>query len=493
MSQIRSLVALVTIAALAFHVNYARAAAFSGGIVVERIGGDADFMSGTAQVAGTATPIFLDEFSLSTGNRIQTIALPATDPDGAGAQHQITENGNASNIGFVQRSADGHYLVAMGYAVDVDSTGLVGSSTTNNRIIARIAANGTVDTSTGYTDANSVDVNLNGTPRSATSADGSSFYFITANATSGMRLLPSFGSVVDTTLRAGGENSTGRTVSIYGGRLFFSSSANNSLTSVTNASGGLPTTDDPTNIKTPLLALTDNSNPEAFVLLDRDANISFDGTGLDTLYIANLNTIDTSNTNPTGSSNTGGIQKFTFDGTTWNQQITYNSGLSSDNTVPVFGGINGLTFAGVDGSNNPILYATTRAGANVGNALVKLVDSGPSAAFTVVATAPVNTVLRGVTLAPFTAGVPGDYNGNGVVDAADYVLWRKNPANFGGDPGGYNTWRAHFGSAVGSLATGVPEPGLTPLLSIAALGLANWRHRARKLGRRNIVTFAVPH
>ena len=25
----------------------------------------------------------------------------------------------------------------------------------------------------------------------------------------------------------------------------------------------------------------------------------------------------------------------------------------------------------------------------------------------------------------FVAGVPGDYNGNFVVDAADYVLWRK--------------------------------------------------------------------
>src|SRR3954462_6090949 len=134
MSQVRSLVALVTVAALAFPVNYARAAAFSGGIVVERIGGDADFMSGAAQAGGTATPIFLDEFSLSTGNRIQTIALPTTDPDGAGPQHQITENGNATLIGFLQRSVHGHYLMATGYAVDAGGTGLVGSSTTNNRI-----------------------------------------------------------------------------------------------------------------------------------------------------------------------------------------------------------------------------------------------------------------------------------------------------------------------------------------------------------------------
>jgi hypothetical protein len=41
----------------------------------------------------------------------------------------------------------------------------------------------------------------------------------------------------------------------------------------------------------------------------------------------------------------------------------------------------------------------------------------------------------------------GDYNGDGSVDAADYVVWRKDPASFGGDPDGYNTWRADFGAS----------------------------------------------
>lgn len=66
------------------------------------------------------------------------------------------------------------------------------------------------------------------------------------------------------------------------------------------------------------------------------------------------------------------------------------------------------------------------------------------------------------------AGVPGDYNGNGKVDAADYVLWRDNPANYGGTPGGYNTWRANFGNPPGSGsglgAAGVPEPASLVLL-----------------------------
>ena len=41
----------------------------------------------------------------------------------------------------------------------------------------------------------------------------------------------------------------------------------------------------------------------------------------------------------------------------------------------------------------------------------------------------------------------GDYNGDGNVGAADYVAWRKDPASFGGDPDGYDTWRAAFGAS----------------------------------------------
>ena len=36
----------------------------------------------------------------------------------------------------------------------------------------------------------------------------------------------------------------------------------------------------------------------------------------------------------------------------------------------------------------------------------------------------------------------GDYNTDGVVDAADYVVWRKTD---GTNPAGYNTWRTNFG------------------------------------------------
>jgi len=70
---------------------------------------------------------------------------------------------------------------------------------------------------------------------------------------------------------------------------------------------------------------------------------------------------------------------------------------------------------------------------------------------------------------PPPAGVPGDYNNNGTVDAADYVLWRKGgPLENEGDAPGtvnmadYNFWRSRFGAASGSGAAldaaNVPEP-----------------------------------
>jgi hypothetical protein len=72
--------------------------------------------------------------------------------------------------------------------------------------------------------------------------------------------------------------------------------------------------------------------------------------------------------------------------------------------------------------------------------------------------------------------VPGDWNGDGKVDAADYVKWRKDPAGNGGNPAGYQTWRENFGrgtsgSGSGTLANGtVPEPTTLVLMLFATTG-----------------------
>jgi PEP-CTERM motif-containing protein len=93
----------------------------------------------------------------------------------------------------------------------------------------------------------------------------------------------------------------------------------------------------------------------------------------------------------------------------------------------------------------------------------------------------------------FVPGVPGDYNGNGVVDAADYVLWRKNGplqnevvTQGTVDAGDYAAWRASFGNTNlgGGLRDGtasVPEPSTTGLMLLAIAGrqLVMRRRRAQ--------------
>jgi hypothetical protein len=78
--------------------------------------------------------------------------------------------------------------------------------------------------------------------------------------------------------------------------------------------------------------------------------------------------------------------------------------------------------------------------------------------------------------------LPGDYNRDGTVDAADYVVWRNSPNNFGGDPAGYNTWRTNFGRTAGdnaSLAaaanTAAPEPSSLGLILFFALAIPRSR------------------
>jgi len=74
--------------------------------------------------------------------------------------------------------------------------------------------------------------------------------------------------------------------------------------------------------------------------------------------------------------------------------------------------------------------------------------------------------------------LPGDFNSDGIVDAADYVVWRRND----GTQAGYDTWRSHFGETAASAVSApqrptVPEPAALILfcVGIAAAGIRGRR------------------
>jgi hypothetical protein len=91
--------------------------------------------------------------------------------------------------------------------------------------------------------------------------------------------------------------------------------------------------------------------------------------------------------------------------------------------------------------------------------------------------------ILNVTSQP-SLGVPGDYNGNGVVDGADYVMWRHGGPlqNEVDSPGVVNNqdyveWRARFGNTSGigsgelSNSSAVPEPATVALVALALSAL----------------------
>ncbi len=91
-----------------------------------------------------------------------------------------------------------------------------------------------------------------------------------------------------------------------------------------------------------------------------------------------------------------------------------------------------------------------------------------------------------------TGVLPGDYNENGIVDAADYVVWRKyagtnhelpnDPIGNMIGPGQFDQWRQHFGQAAAGSGTAlnapIPEPAAMVLFASALfITAANCRSR----------------
>jgi hypothetical protein len=84
------------------------------------------------------------------------------------------------------------------------------------------------------------------------------------------------------------------------------------------------------------------------------------------------------------------------------------------------------------------------------------------------------TTLYTDTSVSLLVAMPGDFNADGVVDAGDYVTWRKT----GGTPTNYEMWRSNYGrmaelgAGAGDGAPAVPEPSPMLLIIIGLLTIA---------------------
>ena len=161
-----------------------------------------------------------------------------------------------------------------------------------------------------------------------------------------------------------------------------------------------------------------------------------------------------------------------FDADPWDSTISFAPG------IPVaLGGTLELTFA-------PGVNIATQSGRTID--LFDWTGVTPTGAFNVSSpytwdVAKLYTTSE-VTLAAAPT-LPGDFNHDGTVDAADYVVWRKNPGGIY-TQNDFNIWRAHFGQTTGAVlgATGsasapaTPEPSSLALLLFAAVAMRLMPH-----------------
>ena len=342
------------------------AAAFNAGnIVVYRVG------TGAAALSSAATAVFLDEFT-GSGTLVQTIALPTAD---SGANQILTASGTATSEGMLTRSTDGRYLVLTGYDAAV-GTATVNSSTASAapRIVGRVDASGSIDTSTILTTAFS-----GGNIRGAASVDGNNYWAV--GSLTGV-VSANHGATTWQTISTTATNL--RAVDIVDGQLYVST-ASGALRLGTVGSG-TPTTTGQTITNLPGFP-TGTLSPYQFYFADLTASVA----GIDTVYV----------TDDRAVASGGGLLKFSLVGGVWVSNGTASLGITT--------GLRGLA-GNISGTTAQFYATTTQTNAN---SIVSLIDTGgynaafSSSTFTTVATAGVNTAFRGVAFAPQAAAVPG--------------------------------------------------------------------------------------
>jgi len=331
-------------------VGRAASQAFTiGDLVIYRVG------TGTSSLSGAAAAVFLDEYT-TDGTFVRSITMPT---EVVGQAHRLVASGSSQYEGYLTRTANGRYLIVPGYDGPLGSAVIAMDATAVNRVIGKVDGDGNVDTTSGFGDVAS-----NASISSAASIDGNSFWI--TGTKGGLRWSGSapLSNVVSTSIN------NIQSVAIFDGQLYVGSISG--TIRMGTVGDGTPTSSG--EIVTSLPGITtDITSPYGFYFADLSSQVP----GMDTLYIANDQTI----------ANGGGVLKFCLIDGVWTA-----SGRSP------FVGLRGLT-AGVSNDGVVSLYATSASG------LYSVTDTTGyngvlSGAPTLLATAAVNTNFRGIAFAP---------------------------------------------------------------------------------------------
>ena len=310
---------------------------------------------GNGSIASTGAPGFLNDYSPFGGASLLQIALPTT-----GSNALVF--GASSFGGVLSLSANGRVLVVEGYNVPVgSSSAAVDSSSTSGagavpRAVGSLGADGKFMLNVTTTKFST------STIRSAVTDGNGNFW--AGGGSSGVAYL----GTNSPTATLSTVSSATRDLALVNGSIYF--------TETGSGLGVMAFTGAPQTAATPVMILstagtgTGTASPKGFAF----------NPALTIAYVADTRTASTG----------GGIQRFNWNGSAWVYAYTLGNNLTSSKVVNDLA----VDFSGP----NPLLYATT--GESTGNHLVTVTDTGATAAYTSLETAPSGDAFRGVAFAP---------------------------------------------------------------------------------------------
>ncbi|MGA2139776.1 MAG: PKD domain-containing protein [Verrucomicrobiia bacterium] len=330
----------------------------AGNLVVYRMGGGTLENAGVNPLSNTGSVVYLDEFT-TNGVFVQSHMMPT---NYFGGNSPLIDSGTAFGNGLITRSADGRFILVVGYGATTNQfSHALGSAygTEAPRVVATVDGNGYINTETTLT--NSL---VNGSQlRSACSVDGTNLYFSGDGVGGeGVCYTPRGGSGVATNF-PGMTNI--RQLNIFSNHLYFSSASNGTnVFAVTNNVGGLTETMRTTNdlaVGDFGFGVTNSSSPWSFLMFKLHGG---GADSLDTLYVTD---------SPTAPGTKLRVWKYSLSDGTWTGvgSITVNGAIGMTGQTRITGTTTNvdlwLTGGGGTLTGNDAIYAVTDSSGYNGN------------------------------------------------------------------------------------------------------------------------------